>query len=243
MNNLWPINSFRFWCNKILPLAYDNSLSYYELLCKVIDYLNTIVKDGINTNKEAIQALANELEALRIEFENMDISEEVNNKLDEMVESGEFESLFGDDIWTNSTPKVGADLLSVEDICYFPNDGYIQQGGCLTPNGNYMIVRSDDNGDTGDATFTEFSLATKQVIRTFNCAGGNHWNSLCYHDGFIYATSRDYTIFKIDYTTGTIVDRINTGTCYCTGIDYDNGYFWVYDNLNDCVWRGLHLKL
>lgn len=31
---------FRFWCQKVLPAVYDDSLSYYELLNKVVDYLN-----------------------------------------------------------------------------------------------------------------------------------------------------------------------------------------------------------
>ena len=31
MNNLSP---FRLWCQKVLPLVYDDSLSYYELLFK-----------------------------------------------------------------------------------------------------------------------------------------------------------------------------------------------------------------
>lgn len=241
-NNLKYINSFRFWCNKILPLVYDESLSYYELLCKVIDYLNTVVRDGINVNQEAISNLLEQLTALKLEFENMDISQAVSDKIDEMAESGQLEALFGSDIWTNATPKVGADLLSVEDIGYFPNDGYIQQGGCLTPDNKFMIVRSDDNGNTGNAIFYEFSLATKQIIRTFTATGGNHWNSLTYHDGYIYAASRDHIIIKIDYNDGTIADRIDIGTCYCTGIDYDNGFFWIYDNLNDCIWRGTTLS-
>lgn len=35
---------FRFWCQKVLPLVYDDSLSYYELLCKVVEYLNNLIK-------------------------------------------------------------------------------------------------------------------------------------------------------------------------------------------------------
>lgn len=34
---------FRFWCQKVLPLVYDNSLSYYEVLCKVVDYINRLI--------------------------------------------------------------------------------------------------------------------------------------------------------------------------------------------------------
>ena len=30
---------FKFWCQKALPLVYDDSLSYYEVLCKVVSTL------------------------------------------------------------------------------------------------------------------------------------------------------------------------------------------------------------
>lgn len=39
---------FRFWCQKVLPLVYDESLSYYEVLCKVVDYLNHMLDDVNN---------------------------------------------------------------------------------------------------------------------------------------------------------------------------------------------------
>ena len=35
---------FGFWCQKVLPLVYDESLSYYEVLCKVRDKLNELIK-------------------------------------------------------------------------------------------------------------------------------------------------------------------------------------------------------
>ena len=41
-NDLRP---FRFWCQKVLPLVYDDSLSYYEVLCKLVDYLNKTMED------------------------------------------------------------------------------------------------------------------------------------------------------------------------------------------------------
>lgn len=39
------LEHFRFWCQKILPLVYDDSLSYYEILCKVVDYINKLIDD------------------------------------------------------------------------------------------------------------------------------------------------------------------------------------------------------
>ena len=40
--------TFRFWCQMALPLTYDDSLSYYELLCKVVNYLNHTIEDVAN---------------------------------------------------------------------------------------------------------------------------------------------------------------------------------------------------
>ncbi len=62
------IGNFRFWCQKVLPAVYDDSLSYYELLCKVIDYLNEVI-DKLNLHSEAIMELYRQLEELRKEFE------------------------------------------------------------------------------------------------------------------------------------------------------------------------------
>lgn len=47
---------FRFWCQKVLPLVYDDSLSYYEVLCKLRDFVNNLAEriadafDEINEN-------------------------------------------------------------------------------------------------------------------------------------------------------------------------------------------------
>lgn len=36
-------NQLLYYCNKILPLVYDNSLSYYENLCKIADILQKVI--------------------------------------------------------------------------------------------------------------------------------------------------------------------------------------------------------
>ena len=37
------IEKIRFWCQTVLPTVYDDSLSYYECLCKFAEKLNEIV--------------------------------------------------------------------------------------------------------------------------------------------------------------------------------------------------------
>lgn len=61
MNDL---KTFRFWCFKVLPLVYDDSLSYYEILCKVVDYINKLIEqDKIFVNE--INDLKNELKIVQ----------------------------------------------------------------------------------------------------------------------------------------------------------------------------------
>lgn len=91
-----PISNLFFWCQKILPLVYDNSLSYMELLCKVIEYLNNMIND-INllrqhadlTDKE-IEALKADVEQLKIEFKKVADGEYVSlyiNALAQWIDS------------------------------------------------------------------------------------------------------------------------------------------------------------
>lgn len=45
--NLKNVDKFKFYSQKILPLVFDESLSYYECLCKIVAKLNEII-DTIN---------------------------------------------------------------------------------------------------------------------------------------------------------------------------------------------------
>lgn len=54
------IDKLKYWCNKILPLVYDDSLSYYEVLCKTSAKLNEVIEstngllDAWNTYKNDV---------------------------------------------------------------------------------------------------------------------------------------------------------------------------------------------
>ena len=41
------VRNFKFWCQKVIPLVYDDSISYYETLCKVSQKLNEVI-DYVN---------------------------------------------------------------------------------------------------------------------------------------------------------------------------------------------------
>lgn len=56
------LKHFRFWCQSVLPLVYDDSLSYYEVLCKVVDYINKL----IDTDKEIFEDIDELKEDLKV---------------------------------------------------------------------------------------------------------------------------------------------------------------------------------
>lgn len=55
------IDKIRYWCHKILPLVYDDSLSYYEFLCKMNAKLNEVI-DSTNGLAEAWENFQAEIE-------------------------------------------------------------------------------------------------------------------------------------------------------------------------------------
>lgn len=63
------IDKIKYWCNKILPLVYDDSLSYYEVLCKTSAKLNEVITstngllDAWDTYKNDIDAAFGEYTA------------------------------------------------------------------------------------------------------------------------------------------------------------------------------------
>lgn len=42
------LDNFNWWCQKVLPLVYDDSLSYYEVLCKLTQIVKELAKDEQN---------------------------------------------------------------------------------------------------------------------------------------------------------------------------------------------------
>ncbi|MBQ1551007.1 MAG: hypothetical protein IIZ67_02800, partial [Bacilli bacterium] len=79
-----------------------DALTNYELLCKVVEYLNKVIANENNQNdaiKELAEAFTNLKNYVDSYFDNLDVQEEVNNKIDEMVENGTFQNLI--DEYTN----------------------------------------------------------------------------------------------------------------------------------------------
>ena len=67
-----------------------DSITYYQLLCKLAEEINKVINsnNSIGQQTEILTNAFNELqEYINNYFENLDVQEEINNKLDEMAES------------------------------------------------------------------------------------------------------------------------------------------------------------
>ena len=108
------VGAFRFWCQKVLPLVYDDSISYYELLNKIVVYLNNVISDfntvaenfdnlddafdtlqgSYNDTKNAMLSAYDQLQSyVNNYFDNLDVQDKINNKLDQMAEDGSLSQL------------------------------------------------------------------------------------------------------------------------------------------------------
>lgn len=84
------LKRFKFWCQPILPLVYDDSLSYYEVLCKVVDYLNQVIENE-NDISEYLKEIDCDIETLKSDI--VFIKTEL-----EKVKNGDYVSLYLDSI-------------------------------------------------------------------------------------------------------------------------------------------------
>lgn len=90
------LTPFQFYVQKILPLAMDDSLSYYETLLKVRNKLNDVItaQNSLSDNFENVkQALTEIQEYVEEYFETLDLTEETRETLREMVDSGQFSEI------------------------------------------------------------------------------------------------------------------------------------------------------
>ena len=120
---------FRYWCQKVLPLVYDDSLSYYELLCKVVDYLNKTMHDvetlhgdvvSLHTAYVELQSYVNDY------FDNLDVQKDINNKLDKMASDGSLSAIIAP--YVQAAPifvDSVSDMTDTKKIYVLKNDGHL----------------------------------------------------------------------------------------------------------------------
>ena len=135
-----PTGLFTNYIYKAIPLAFDESMSYYETLCGLLSYLKDTVVPALNNNADAIievQSLITQLQDyVDNYFKNLDVQQEINNKLDTMAQDGTLTEIIAQ--YLNLAGIIAfntvANLKATENIV---NGSFTKTYGKLTYNDGY----------------------------------------------------------------------------------------------------------
>lgn len=121
------VEKFKYWCNKILPLVYDDSLSYYEFLGKVYEKLNETI-DAVNSNTEAVaefdQRINDFIAAETAARESWEDQQERDRQSWETTETANRTA------WENQQALKWSAFQSMFIAEYDPDDAYVQGDLC-----------------------------------------------------------------------------------------------------------------
>lgn len=158
MNNINNLKPFPRFCVTLgmLPTSYKESMTYEEQLLWLCNYIETEVIPKYNDNVEAINQLItlyNELKSyVDNYFENLDVQQEINNKLDEMAEGGELAEIITAYLQLNGVLSFNSisDLEAATNIiegssCYILGEVNYNDG-----KGAYYKIRTKTESDVVD---------------------------------------------------------------------------------------------
>ncbi|MBO7695284.1 MAG: hypothetical protein J6T10_21890 [Methanobrevibacter sp.] len=141
---------FRNWVLENFPFLEDDfdALTDYELFCKMLEYVKQFAKDNEDFNKR--------LTDLENYINNLDLQDEVNNKLDEMASDGTLQEIVAD--YLNSKALfIFENVESMKESTNLIDGSYAKTLGFYTKGdrgGAIYIIRNKNDNETADNMVT-----------------------------------------------------------------------------------------
>lgn len=247
---------FRKFCMTVgeLPSSYTETMSYYETLVWLCNYLGKTVIPAIDNNAEALK----EVQDLFIElqdyvnhyFDNLDVQTEINNKLDDMAESGQLAEIIS--IYLNSQAVLGFDTVADMVASEILTDGSICKTlGNLSYDdgkGHYYKVRELESGevidgdniialDVSDTLIAAKTTTKKKMVvigdsfSTNTRSGTPLWYTYisAWHDLDVYVNAGD----GMGYSTGNNTFLQQLQTAYANLDPKDVKEIYIVGGIND----------
>ena len=177
------MTDFRFWCQKVLPAIYDDSLSYYEVLCKLTKYVEENIQDVADVSQSVIN-LKNYVDNY---FESLDVQTAIDNTIQEMIDNGTIGEIIKEELTDIDYQKIATisrigrlldpwglndrdRVLYSQCCCYHQNQYFV----C----GNKLEDNSAQNISVWNATGTLLNSESYTQL--------GHGNDICYLGGKLY---------------------------------------------------------
>lgn len=142
-----PSGIFTNYIYKSIPLAFDESMSYYETLCGILSLLKT-QEEVVNNNADLLAELESYVQNY---FKNLDVQTEINNKLDKMATDGTLEELIAQYVNLSS-------ILAFNNVNDMKNATNLINGSFAKTYGFYSY------NDGGGAFYKIRNVTTSDVI-------------------------------------------------------------------------------
>ena len=200
-NSFIPLPPFKGWVLQNFPFIEEDfdAITSYQLWCKVVAYLN-------NTNNN-VNVLATEVLDIKNYFDNLDVQEEIDNKLDEMAESGQLTDIIAQYLQLAGILAFNtlADLKGAENLS---NGSFTKIYGKVTYNDGYgafykirTLINTDVIDDDNLVALTNYPTlvaekifdATLNTIKDITDFNENNY-TLCIGDSYARGSSNGQTI-------------------------------------------------
>ena len=238
-----------------IPTSYTVSMSYEEQLLWLCNYLENTVIPAVNDNTEAIEELQRYYQELKYYvdhyFDDLNIQEEINNKLDAMALDGTLAEIINEEIFSdlndtinevkNTTDTIEPIVYDNEKNIKFPTynlgierifrfletDSYKSlQGMCITPN-NTIICTLWEGGSSNNDKIVEINYNTGEIVKTATFSFG-------YANGITYDTANNL-VYIIPRGEGTGSANLKT----IKVLNYDDFSFvntYIFDDYIQSVY-------
>ena len=221
-----------------LPTSFVESMTYYEALAWFVNYLQNTIIPTVNNNAEAVEELQGLFTTLynyvHDYFDNLDVQEEINNKLDEMAEDGTLQNMITSYLALAKTMsfETVADMIDselIEDKFLVYTLGFYQigdGGGC-----KYLITNSLPSTYYIPLKNSLYAIPVEPNIKQLGAKGTTDLMSSVYASlsdaQKIYPTAQAE---DISLTVDTFVIRLSISN-YIHNTKLPTGTFYVNDTI------------
>lgn len=210
------IDYLRYWCHKILPLVYDDSLSYYEVLCKTSAKLNEVI-DSTNGLLAAWNTYKNDIDKAFGEY-----TAGLDKKFDDLSD------------------KMAADFLRYRDIvneCI--QDEFAKQERRLKAQDDKIAAQDTQItaiSDKVNTFITEYNQTIAQIPDMIVNAVNAWLNDTTHYDNIIADLAGSLQGLKhfdtvADLKTATFTQITGKEVCVCENYHAGDGVFTIWEIL------------